>query len=122
MVTTEDLLQEALAAAMEKDAGDIVVLDLAGICSFTDCFVICTSNSTRQKQAIADALEERLSRMGSYPLHVEGYAEGDWILMDYFHFVAHIFTGRAREFYDLERLWRAGRRREAHELIGRRSP
>ena len=65
MVTTEDLLQEALAAAMEKDAGDIVVLDLAGICSFTDCFVICTSNSTRQKQAIADALEERLSRMGS---------------------------------------------------------
>jgi len=117
----DNQLTEALEAALDKKAQDIVVIDLSGICSFTDHFIICTGTSTRHNQTIADGLEEKLRKQGLRPLHTEGYAEGEWILMDYVDFVVHIFTARAREFYDLERLWRAGKRREAHDLIGQRT-
>jgi ribosome-associated protein len=56
--------------------------------------------------------------LGTRPLHIEGHKEGEWILLDYIDFVVHIFTAKAREFYDLERLWRAGKRRKIQELIG----
>lgn len=93
------------------------MLELEGICSFTDRFVICTGTSSRQNQAIADGINERLGQSGIRATHIEGYSEGEWILMDYLDIVVHIFSVRAREFYDLERLWRAGKRREAQELI-----
>ena len=113
-------LIEALEAALDKKAQDIVVIDVSEVCSFTDNFVICTGTSSRHNQTIADSLEERLEQMGVKSLHIEGRTEGEWILMDYFDFVIHIFTARTREFYDLERLWRAGRRRDLNELIGQR--
>jgi len=113
----DNSLQDALEAALDRKAGDVVVLELDGICSFADCFIICSGTSTRQNQAISDGIKDRLRRSGNRPAHVEGYSEGEWILMDYLDFVVHIFTERAREFYDLERLWRAGKRRKAEELI-----
>ena len=117
----DNLISEALEAALDKKAQDAVVIDLAGVCSFTDHFIICTGASTRQNQAIADAVAERLRLVGTRPLHIEGYSEGEWILMDYVHFVVHIFLARTREFYDLERLWRAGKRHPADEFVGQRA-
>ena len=120
--TTKDTsVQDALEAALDKKAGDVVVLELDGVCSFTDCFIICSGTSARQNQAISDGVKERLRQSGHRASHIEGYAEGEWILMDYLDFVVHIFTERAREFYDLERLWRAGKRRNAEELIKERA-
>jgi ribosome-associated protein len=107
---------------MDKKAQDLVWLDLSGVCSFTDNFLICTGTSSRHNQTIADNIDEQLKRRGVRPLHIEGHSEGDWILMDYVDFVVHIFSARAREFYDLERLWRAGKRRDIHELIGAPTP
>ncbi len=96
---------------MDKKARDVVVLDIEGLCSFSDRFLICTGTSSRQTQSIADNVNVKLRTAGFRPSHIEGYSEGEWILMDYLDFVVHIFTERAREFYDLERLWRAGKRR-----------
>jgi ribosome-associated protein len=96
----------AARAADEKKALGLVVLKLSAITEFTDYFVICAGNSTRQTQAIADAVIEELKRMKTRPLHTEGYNNAEWILIDYGAFVVHIFTEESRSFYDLERLWR----------------
>ena len=117
----ENQLSEAIEAALDKKAQDAVVIELRDICSFTDYFLICTGTSTRHNQTIADNIEETLKKQGVRPLHIEGHTEGEWILLDYVDFVIHIFSARAREFYDLERLWRAGKRRDAHELTGQRT-
>ena len=103
---------------MDKKARNVIVLDLEGVCSFSDRFIICSGTSTRQTQAIADGIDEKLRGSGIRTAHIEGYSEGEWILLDYLDFVVHIFTETAREFYDLERLWRAGKRREvSHEEL-----
>ena len=114
-------LNEALEAAFDKKAQDVVVIDVSDVCSFTDNFIICTGTSNRHSQTIADGIDEHLRQQGVRPLHIEGRTEGEWILMDYFDFVVHIFSARARAFYDLERLWRAGKRRAVNELIGQRT-
>jgi ribosome-associated protein len=98
-------LREAVKAARDRKAQDLGLLDLKGHCSFTDYFLICTATSTRHSQAISDAVVEHLRREGMRPAHIEGYQQADWILLDYLNFVVHIFSGRARRFYDLERLW-----------------
>ena len=121
MMDKETQLSEAIEAALDKKAQDAVVLELGEICSFTDFFLICTGTSTRHNQSIAEHIEETLKKQGVRPLHIEGQIEGEWILLDYVDFVVHIFSARAREFYDLERLWRAGKRRDAHELIAQRA-
>jgi len=121
LMDKEIQLSEAVETALDKKAQDAVVLDLGGICSFTDYFLICTGTSTRHNQTIAEQIEETLKKQGVRPLHIEGHTEGEWILLDYVDFVVHIFSARAREFYDLERLWRTGKRRDAHELIVQRA-
>ena len=100
-----------LAAAEAKKAEDVKVLQLPKESSaFTDYFVVCSGSNPRQVQAIADEVDERLSKEGFEPNHREGYDHGEWILLDYVDFVVHIFNENARKFYDLERLWRdAGR-------------
>lgn len=103
-------LREAVLAAQDRKALDLDVLDLKGICSFTDFFVICTGTSTRHTQAICDAIREQLDKSGIFPAHVEGYSRAEWILLDYLNFVVHIFSERARHFYDLERLWKNAKR------------
>ncbi|MEE9264676.1 MAG: ribosome silencing factor [Vicinamibacteria bacterium] len=98
-------LRVAVKASQEKKAADLVVLDLRGLASFTDFFLLASGTSNRQLKAIADAVEEALASKGIKPGHVEGYSLGDWILMDYVDFVVHIFTPRSRTYYNLERLW-----------------
>ena len=96
----------AVRAAQEKQAKDIVVLDLRGITSFADTLIVCSAANTRQGQTIADEAERELKKTGENALSVEGYKNGDWILMDYGDFVINIFSEKARTYYDLERLWR----------------
>lgn len=107
----------AITACQEKKAGDLSILELdksAG--GFTDYFVICSGSNPRQIQAISDEVEQRLSREGLQPAHVEGYKQAEWVLLDYVDFVVHVFSEKAREFYDLERLWKSAKRLEASEL------
>jgi ribosome-associated protein len=99
-------VQIAVAAADDKKATDLLVLRLAELTEFTDYFILCTGNTARQTQAIADAVTEKLKAMKMRPLHTEGYNNGEWILLDYGVFVVHVFTPESRRFYDLERLWR----------------
>lgn len=103
-------LEEAVRAAQNHKAVDLSILNLEGTCSFTDFFVICSGTSTRHTQAICDAVMEELKNSGVSPTHVEGYSQAEWILLDYLEFVVHIFTDRARHFYDLERLWKTASR------------
>jgi len=96
-------------AAEAKKATDLKVLDLTGITSFADYFVICTGANQRQIQAIADEVTQRLKKGGELPISVEGYNQAEWILADYGDLLVHIFSPKAREYYDLERLWRSAR-------------
>jgi ribosome-associated protein len=96
---------KAVAAALDKKATDVVVLDLRKTPAFTDFFVLCSGQNPRQVKAIADAVEEVLRTARIRPAHIEGYERGEWILMDFFTFVVHILVPRTREFYSLERLW-----------------
>ena len=108
-------LREAVAAATDKKALDLAVLELKDASAFTDYFLICTGTSSRQMQTICDEIERRLSLGGLRPFHLEGYNHAEWILLDYMDFVVHIFSERSRAFYDLERLWRNARRVSAEE-------
>ncbi|HEV3278274.1 MAG TPA: ribosome silencing factor [Terriglobia bacterium] len=103
-------LEEAVRAVQGRKALDLRVLNLGAVSSFTDFFVICSGTSTRHTQAICDAVVADLKKKGVLPAHVEGYTQAEWILVDYLDFVVHIFLERAREFYDLERLWRKAER------------
>lgn len=100
----------AVRAADDKKAQDLVVLRLSALTSFTDYFLICSGNSTRQVQAVADEIEAQLKKEGLRPLSVEGYNNAEWVLMDYGPMVVHVFLENARRFYDLERLWRDAER------------
>lgn len=105
-----DAVEQAARAALDKKAADVVLLSLKGVASFTDYFLLCTGFSIRQVQAISDSVEEQLARGGVRPAHSEGYEQGEWVLLDYVDFVVHVFSERARSFYDLERLWRRAAR------------
>jgi ribosome-associated protein len=95
----------ALRAAADKQAADMAVLDLRKAGGFTDFFLICSGGNPRQIRAIADGIREVLAVDGVKPAHVEGYDRSEWILLDYFDFIVHIFGKETRTFYDLERLW-----------------
>jgi ribosome-associated protein len=98
-------LTAGIAAALEKKAEDVIVLDLSKTSAFTDFFVICTGTNLRQAQAIADGVREAIGKTGAKPALMEGYDRGEWILIDYFDFIFHVFLRATREFYSLERLW-----------------
>ena len=103
-------VRRALHAAAEKKALEPTVLDLRGISTFTDFFLIFTGANRRQVQAISDEIVEQLKRNGTPAARVEGYQNAEWILIDYGDFVVHVFEEKARRFYDLERLWREASR------------
>ena len=104
-IALPDDVSAAVEAARDKKALRVTVLDLRGAEAFTDLFVVCTASNVRQAQAIADAIEERLRERGRRVAHVEGYDRAEWVLLDYFDFIVHVFTAATREFYALERLW-----------------
>lgn len=98
-------ITQIVAAAVERKAVDIVVLDLRRAHGFTDFFVICSGTNPRQIKAIADAIDTLLRGSRVAPNHVEGYERAEWILIDCFDFIVHIFNPETRAFYALERLW-----------------
>lgn len=107
----------AIQACLDKKAEELSILEMEkGSGAFTDYFVLCSGTNPRQIQAIADEVELRLKGAGLRPTHVEGYNQAEWVLIDYVDFVVHVFSEKARKFYDLERLWKAAKRVEASEL------
>src|SRR5581483_6195352 len=98
-------VETAARAADDKKAVDLTVLDLRKAAGFTDYFVICSGTNPRQVRAIADAVIESLGAEGVKPAHVEGYDRSEWVLIDYFDFIVHVFAPETRMFYALERLW-----------------
>ena len=113
-------VSEAILACQDKQADDVTVLELekdSG--AFTDYFVMCSGTNPRQIQAIADAVDERLEALGLRVTHSEGYKQAEWVLLDYVDFVVHIFSEKARQFYDLERLWKSAKRLEPAELLAK---
>src|ERR1700688_4620298 len=110
-------VSEAITACQEKQAEQISILELEkGSGAFTDYFVVCSGTNPRQVQAIADEVELRLKKTGLRPTHVEGYRQAEWVLLDYVDFVVHVFSEKARRFYDLERLWKSAKRLEPSDL------
>ncbi len=106
-------IERAVEAAEDKKALDLIVLDLRKAAGFTDFFVIASGANARQVRAIADAVMETLAGDGVKPAHVEGYDRSEWILLDYFDFIVHVFAPETRMFYGLERLWGSAERIEA---------
>jgi len=96
----------AARAADSKKATDIRILDLREVTSFADFFVVCTGSNPRQIQAISEEIGEQLAKQGEYPVSVEGFENADWVLADYGDFLVHVFSPKARTYYDLERLWK----------------
>jgi ribosome-associated protein len=95
----------AISAAADKQALDLIVLDLRKAAGFTDYFIMCSGSNPRQIRAIADGVLAALGADGVKPAHMEGYERSEWVLLDYFDFVVHVFAPETRVFYGLERLW-----------------
>jgi ribosome-associated protein len=109
---------QAVKAVENKKGEDVAILEMdraAG--AFTDYFVVCSGTNPRQIQAISDEVERELAQGGQRPNSVEGYQQAEWVLLDYVDFVVHVFSERARGFYDLERLWKSARRVTPDDLI-----
>ena len=115
----------AIQACLEKKAEELTILEMEkGAGAFTDYFVLCSGTNPRQIQAMVDEVELRLKAAGMRPTHVEGYKQAEWVLIDYVDFVVHVFSEKARKFYDLERLWKSAKRIELADLeaIARKPP
>jgi len=114
---TRQQVARAVKAIEGKKGEDIVILEMdknGG--AFTDYFVVCSGTNPRQIQAIADDVEKQMAEAGQRPNSVEGYSQAEWVLLDYVDFVLHIFSERARKFYDLERLWKSARKLSPADL------
>ena len=101
-------ISDAIAACEDKKAEEVRGLEMdrkSG--AFTDYFLICSGTNPRQVQAISDAVAERLGKGGLRPTHIEGYKQAEWVLLDYVDFVVHVFSEKARKFYNRERLWKS---------------
>lgn len=113
----------AVEAAEEKHARDITVLNLEGTGAFAEYFILCSGQSQPQLRSIGEAIEERLEKHGRRLSHREGKpGAAEWLLLDYGNFIVHIFSERAREYYDLERLWRNAERLDLAESGSSRAP
>ena len=110
------MAQTAYAALKEKKGQEIVVIDISGISSIADYFVIAHGNNIRQTQAMADEVELKMKEAGFIPGHIEGYQNANWILMDYKDVAIHVFSAEDRSFYDLERIWQEGHTLTEEEL------
>lgn len=104
-ISGSEIAEIAAKSAYDRKALDIVILDLKGLSSLTDYFVICSGNSDTHVQGIAERIEESLDEKKVRIWHREGEKKSTWILLDYIDVIIHIFTKEAREFYSLERLW-----------------
>src|SRR5499427_964581 len=118
---TRQQVARAIKAVENKKGEDVTVLEMDRASgAFTDYFVVCSGTNPRQIQAICDEVEERLEKVGQRPAHTEGYKQAEWVLLDYVDFVVHVFSEKARKFYDLERLWKSAKRLEPADLVATR--
>ena len=108
-------LRCVVEAAQDKKAAAVTVLWLEGLGAFAEYFVICSAESARQIEAIGEEVEQRLREQGLRLPHREGRAGTEWLLLDYGSFVVHVFSEKARGFYDIERLWRSAKRLDIAE-------
>lgn len=107
----------AVKAVENKKGEDLTILEMdRNSGAFTDYFIVCTGTNPRQIQAICDEVQRLLKETGSLPNSIEGYNQAEWVLLDYVDFVVHIFSERARKFYDLERLWKSATRLTSADL------
>jgi ribosome-associated protein len=114
---TRQQVARALNAVEGKKGEEVVILEMdRNSGAFTDYFILCTGTNPRQIQAISDEIEKQLAELGVRPNSLEGYNQGEWVLLDYVDFVVHIFSERSRKFYDLERLWKSARRLKPADL------
>ena len=104
-MTVEQIWQSAVNTLDKHKAEDIRVLDVAGITSIADYFLLASGGSANQVKSLSDYVEEQLAKEGKHPIRTEGYAIGEWITLDYGDVLIHVFRRETREFYDLERLW-----------------
>ncbi len=115
---TRQHVAQAVKAIEGKKGEDVVILEMdKSSGAFTDYFVVCSGTNPRQIQAIADDVQKNLTESGQRPNSVEGYTQAEWVLLDYVDFVLHIFSERARKFYDLERLWKSARKLSPADLV-----
>ena len=98
-------VRRAVDALFDRKAADVVVMELKGLSTATDWFLVATGRSDTHVSSIADSLIDEMKKEGVRPVNVEGLRGGRWVLVDYFDFVVHVFHPAAREFYQLERLW-----------------
>lgn len=112
--TAETLLNNVAQAIYDKKGFNIIVLDVKGICSMTDYFVIAEGTVDRHVRALADTIMKQLEEFNQAPLHVEGMQESDWIVLDYSDFVIHLFIPELREKYALEEIWKSGKIVDVH--------
>ncbi|HLJ28706.1 MAG TPA: ribosome silencing factor [Candidatus Angelobacter sp.] len=118
---TRQQVAAAVGAVESKKGEELAILEMDKASgAFTDFFIVCTGTNPRQIQAIADEVQMRLSQTGVRPNSVEGYNQAEWVLLDYVDFVVHIFSDRARKFYDLERLWKSAAKLTPAELMKKR--
>lgn len=115
----KEMAELAVRALDSKKGKAIKALETGELTTLAEYFVLCTGTSNTQIKALADAVEEALSNAGEEPHHIEGHRDGTWVLMDYSVVVVHIFTEEAREFYDLERLWKDAKDVDISPLLDR---
>ena len=114
---TRQQVARAVKAIEGKKGEDVVILEMdKNSGAFTDYFVVCSGTNPRQIQAIADDVQKQMQEAGQRPNSVEGYTQAEWVLLDYVDFVLHVFSERARKFYDLERLWKSARKLSSADL------
>jgi ribosome-associated protein len=114
---TRQQVAQAVRAIEGKKGEDVVILEMdKNSGAFTDYFIVCSGTNPRQIQAIADDVQKQMAEAGERPNSVEGYSQAEWVLLDYVDFVLHIFSERARKFYDLERLWKSARKLSPSDL------
>lgn len=112
-----EMTKRAIEALEDKKAEDLSILDISEVSVLADYFLIASGNNRNQVQALADNVEEVLGKAGYAPKNVEGYQSGSWILMDYGDLIVHVFDQPNRLFYDLERIWRDGKKMDARAFL-----
>jgi ribosome-associated protein len=120
---TRQQVARAVKAIEGKKGEDVAILEMdKNSGAFTDYFVVCSGTNPRQIQAIADDVQKQMEEIGQRPNSVEGYTQAEWVLLDYVDFVLHVFSERARKFYDLERLWKSARKLRPADLAKKPVP
>ena len=108
-MTEKEMVQRIVQLIDEKKGEQIQVIDISGVSTIADYFIIAGGSNVRQTQAISDEIESQLAKAGHEPKQIEGYRSGNWILLDYGDIVIHIFNSEDRRFYNLERIWTDGK-------------